>query len=154
MQRGDTSATSRTRSRRGRARVGAVHHRPDGAGGRPLLSGVDLTVATGEFVALVGAVTFSYCMGNISNLILQVPSKDDAMRDKIAEERQSGALSHEEIAAHQLLHLCAGNQRQCHSWLYVGIPLKGAMTKLACCIDVRMHWTNPTLKSMSVSFLG
>lgn len=34
-----------------------LSHRPgaDGAGGRPLLSGVDLTVAPGEFVALVGA---------------------------------------------------------------------------------------------------
>ena len=28
---------------------------PDGAGGRPILSGIDLTVAPGEFVALVGA---------------------------------------------------------------------------------------------------
>jgi hypothetical protein len=35
------------------------------------------------FVALTGAVVFSYCMGNISSLILQVPSKDDAFRDKI-----------------------------------------------------------------------
>lgn len=34
-----------------------LSHRPaaDGAGGRPILSGVDLTVAPGEFVALVGA---------------------------------------------------------------------------------------------------
>ena len=35
------------------------------------------------FVALTGAVVFSYCMGNISSLILQVPSKDDSFRDKL-----------------------------------------------------------------------
>jgi hypothetical protein len=34
-------------------------------------------------VALIGAVSFSYCLSNISGLVLEAPGREERFRDKI-----------------------------------------------------------------------